>query len=125
MRKYIVATFITVSIIELTLFVLLSHYIGTLLTILLCLCTSMLGIFLVKKQGMKVMNDIKWQLHQGQMPGDAVLSGVCVMIGGILLMVPGYVTDMLGLLCIFPFTRKQINNIIKGYIQHRIFSYRR
>ncbi|GGE76927.1 FxsA family protein [Priestia taiwanensis] len=126
MKKYVFIGLSGIAIVEFMVFILVGQYIGVLPIIFISVCTSIIGILLLKKQGIKIMNDIKLQLSRGQVPTDAVLDGICVIIGGILLLIPGYVTDVIGLVCLLPLTRGKVRDTIKGYIQHRVLSsYRR
>ncbi|PHE40678.1 exlusion protein FxsA, partial [Bacillus pseudomycoides] len=66
--------------------------------------TGVVGVYLAKRQGFKVLREIQSKLNRGEMPGEAVLDGIFVFVGGILLVLPGYVTDVLGFICVIPIT---------------------
>ncbi|ALC92708.1 exlusion protein FxsA [Bacillus sp. FJAT-18017] len=80
--------------------------IGVPLTVLLIILTGILGTYLARSQGMKIINQARQQLNYGQMPGDAVLDGVCILIGGTMLLSPGFLSDVFGILLLLPLTRK-------------------
>ncbi|OCA91568.1 membrane protein FxsA [Bacillus sp. FJAT-27225] len=79
---------------------------GVPLTVLLILLTGVLGTYLARSQGLKVINQARQQLHYGQMPGEAVLDGICILVGGTLLLAPGFLTDVVGIFLLLPPTRK-------------------
>ncbi|WP_081773088.1 FxsA family protein [Bacillus sp. EB01] len=80
--------------------------IGVPLTVLLIILTGILGTYLARSQGMKIINQARQQLNYGQMPGDAVLDGICILIGGTMLLSPGFLSDVFGILLLLPLTRK-------------------
>ncbi|WP_439330876.1 FxsA family protein [Neobacillus piezotolerans] len=80
--------------------------IGVLPTVFMILFTGVMGTYLAKSQGLKVIRQAQQQMAYGQMPGEAILDGICVLAGGILLLTPGFVTDLAGLLLLIPATRK-------------------
>ena len=108
--------FTVVVIAELWLLIKLGQYIGLGYTLLVLLATGVLGVVLAKSQGMIILNNIKRDIREGIMPGVNLINGLCVLIGGILLVVPGILTDIIGFLFIVPVTR----NIIRKYILKRI-----
>ena len=86
----------------------------------------MLGIWMVKLRGLYTMLSIRQDLAQGKLPADAVINSVLFIIAGILLIIPGFISDMLAILCVLPFTRKLIKlwglNMLKKRFQFVKFS---
>lgn len=103
--------FTIVPSLELWLLFQLSNYFGTLHTIFMVLLTGIIGASMAKAQGMQVLQD----LQKGQAPSDTMVEGVLVLIGGVLLITPGILTDLVGFALITPITRKQIAPMAKQY----------
>lgn len=96
--------------------------IGLFPTIFFIFLTGFIGAYLAKKQGMKTIQEARYKLSHGQIPGESVLDGICILVGGTLLITPGFITDILGMLLLFPFTRKFFKWMLKGYFFKRIKS---
>ena len=79
--------------------------IGVLETIWIVLITGVVGAYAAKMQGFSVLQELQKQSASGQFPGKTIIHGLCVLVGGILLVTPGFFTDALGLALIFPLTR--------------------
>jgi len=94
--------------------------IGLLKTIALVSVTAMAGIYLAKSEGLQVYRNIRINLSQGKVPGDNILSGLCILIGGLLLLLPGFVTDIIGITMVFPVTREFYVSLIKLKIESMI-----
>lgn len=105
MLGYLLAIIIAIPLIEIVLLIKIGQYIGAGNTILLVIITGIAGAFLAKYQGLKVLWEIRSLLAQGRMPGYKLLEGLLVLLGGILLLTPGFFTDVIGLLCLLPLTR--------------------
>ncbi|MGI6112520.1 MAG: FxsA family protein [Mahellales bacterium] len=116
MLKRLILLFIVVPVVELLILIKLGQYIGLGYTLLILLATGVVGIMLAKSQGIAILNNIKRDIREGIMPGANLVNGLCVLIGGILLVVPGIVTDIIGLLLILPGTR----DIVRRYLIKRI-----
>ncbi len=105
--------FIVIPILELFVIILLGKTIGFIYTLIIICSTSLLGIFLVKNQGWQSIAKIRSSLSQGQIPGNEVLEGLLILIGGIFLITPGLITDFLGLLLLLPWSRRVIRKLLK------------
>ncbi|MCJ2147313.1 FxsA family protein [Bacillus sp. B19-2] len=97
---------------EIRLFLLSANWIGVLPTVLLIILTGFLGAALAKKQGIEVYYKVQRDLQYGKMPGDAILDGLCIFIGGMLLLLPGFLSDIIGLLLLLPATRSRFKPFI-------------
>lgn len=104
-RRLFFLLFFLIPLIEISVFILVGKWIGVTTTVLSSVVTSLLGFFLLRYEGVQTFNLVRIQLKNGQIPGRAVLEGLFVLIGGYLLIVPGFLTDLIGLICILPFTR--------------------
>ena len=93
---------------ELSLLVSMSAELGIFPTLFLLIAISVLGVWMVKLRGLYTMLSIRQDLAQGKLPADAVINSVLFIIAGILLIIPGFISDMLAILCVLPFTRKLI-----------------
>jgi UPF0716 protein FxsA len=102
--------FIVVPIAELYVIVQVADLIGVLETIALLIVVSIVGTWLMKQQGMAVWRRLRTTLEQGRMPGDEVSDGAMILFGGALLLTPGFLTDILGLILLFPPTRAVIRS---------------
>ncbi len=109
--------FIVVPTIELILLIQIGQLIGTLPTIALIIFTGVLGAFLTRRQGLRVLTKIRAELQTGQMPADSIFDGAVILIAGAFLMTPGILTDTVGFLCLIPTTRRVIKRIIWARIQ--------
>jgi UPF0716 protein FxsA len=105
MLHYLFVLFIIIPIIEIYLFMVVGGLIGVFPTILLVILTAMLGSILLQQQGIATLQRVHSALQQGQVPTAALLEGVVILVGGVLLLTPGFLTDILGLLCLIPVTR--------------------
>ena len=101
----LVALFIVVPIAELAVIIQVGQVIGVLSTVGLLLLDSLLGSLLLRTQGRSVWRRFNEALGRGRIPHQEILDGVLVVFGGALLLTPGFLTDLLGLLLLLPPTR--------------------
>jgi UPF0716 protein FxsA len=120
---FFVLLFIVIPMVEIYVAVLVGHAIGALNTIGLLVLLSILGVWLTKHEGLGVISRIRRQLESGQMPTNELIDGGLVLAGGIMLIAPGFVTDALGLLLLFPPTRIVARSILKKRFQGRVTYY--
>jgi|TARA_B100000530_G_C15854979_1_gene446911 UPF0716 protein FxsA len=112
--------FIIIPIIEISIFITIGTNIGILNTIAIILITALVGIFLVRRQGIKLLFDAQKNLSQGIMPTEEIKGGIFLLISGLLLITPGFFTDCIG----FAFFLKPVQNLValqaKKYFNSRI-----
>lgn len=94
--------------IEITLFIQVAHVLGVLLTMLLVIFTSCIGISLVKNQGMKNFILMQQKLNAGESPAAEMVKSVSLILAGFLLLIPGFFTDFIGLLLLLPPVQKHL-----------------
>lgn len=111
MKKVLIALIIGMFA-EITAFIFLGSQIGVLPTLLLIIGTSLLGGIVMKKMGAKSFVQIKQSLARGEAPGATMVEGVLVIAGAVLLLFPGFISDILAILLIVPVTRKLFLPII-------------
>jgi UPF0716 protein FxsA len=97
--------FTIVPLVELFILIKIGGHIGALNTILLVILTALLGVMLVRLEGLRTLRQIQSSLSQGQIPAEELIDGVLIFAGGILLLTPGVLTDLCALILLFPYTR--------------------
>ena len=102
---------ILVPVVEIYLFIKIGSQIGALTTILLIFITAIVGVYYAKYEGLNTLKSGFIQLNKKQIPAFEVISGAFIALGALLLILPGFATDLLGFLIIFPITRKIIFKI--------------
>jgi UPF0716 protein FxsA len=112
--------FTIVPFVELVLLIKLAEYIGTGYTILAIVLTGFAGAYLAKTQGLKVLTSIQRELGDGNIPGNQIIDGLCILIGGIMLIAPGIITDAAGLMLVIPVTRYMIREWFKVRFRNMI-----
>lgn len=110
--KIFILIFILVPVAELGVLLFSGQTIGVWPTLILLIVTGLLGSYLAKKQGINTIRKVQEQIQFGRVPGNEILDGLCVLFGGILLLSPGFLTDILGLILLLPFTRTLIKPFI-------------
>lgn len=118
--RYLILILIIVPALEIALLIISGKTFGILPTIVMIIFTGVLGAYLAKKQGLETIRKLQDQLQRGQMPGMAILDGVCILIGGIFLLTPGFITDIFGFLLLLPPTRKFFQFLMMNAIRKRI-----
>ena len=107
-----------VPVIEIYLLIKIGSQIGAITTILLIFTTAIVGIYYAKYEGLNTLKSGFVQLSKNEMPTYEMISGAAIALAALLLIIPGFVTDVLGFLIIFPITRKLIfikfNNKLKS-----------
>lgn len=116
MVAFFVALAIVVGIVEITVMIQVAQVIGVVNTIGLLLLVSLLGVWLVKRQGLGVMARIREQRLAGRLPAAEVFDGALILVAGVLLVIPGFVTDALGLLLLIP----PIRALARGFVRRRV-----
>ena len=114
--------FLAVPLAEILVIVEVAQRTGIIETIALLLIVSILGAWLVKSEGMGVIRKIQFQLIQGQIPNKELLDGGLILIAGVLMLTPGFITDVVGLLLLFPLTRPIIRRLFFKRIVNQPFS---
>ncbi len=104
----VLLSIILVPIIEIYLFIKIGTQIGAFNTILLIFITAIIGIFYARYEGLNTMRSGISQMIKKETPAYEIISGAAIAFGALLLIIPGFATDMLGFLIIFPLTRKLI-----------------
>ena len=104
----ILISIILIPVVEIYLFIKIGAQIGAITTILLIFLTAILGIYYAKYEGLNTLKAGFSQVSKNETPAYEVISGAAIAIAAILLIIPGFATDILGFLLIFPITRKLI-----------------
>ena len=102
---------ILVPIIEIYLLIKIGSEIGALTTILLIFTTAIVGVYYAKYEGLNTLKSGFAQLSKNETPAYEVISGAAIAFAALLLIIPGFATDVLGFLLIFPLSRKFIFNL--------------
>ena len=123
MLVWLVLLFIAVPLVELYVIVETARSIGTLETIGLLILVSVIGAWMVKAQGLAVLWRVRSKLAEGLMPGRELVDGALVLLAGALMLTPGFATDAVGLLLLFPPTRMAIRPIIIRRFRLRVTYY--
>jgi UPF0716 protein FxsA len=115
----LVALFIVVPIVELYVIIQIGSLIGVWPTIALLLADAILGSMLLRHQGRGAWRRFNAALDEGRFPGREVADGLLIAIGGTLLLTPGFVTDIVGLVFLIPPTRAIVRRLMRGYVGRR------
>ncbi|WP_426560341.1 FxsA family protein [Angustibacter sp. McL0619] len=105
---------------EIVVVLALARSIGAGPTVLLLLATSVLGGWIVRKEGSRAWQALASAVASGRVPDDRVGDSAIVLAGGILLFVPGFITDLVGLVFVLPFTRRPARRVLGRAIQRRM-----
>ena len=104
----ILLTIVLVPVVEIYLLIKIGSQIGAMSTILLIFTTAVIGIYYAKYEGLNTLRSGFTQLSKNETPAYEVISGAAIAFAALLLIIPGFATDVLGFLLIFPFSRKII-----------------
>ena len=105
--------FTLIPVIELYLLIKVGTIIGGLNTILLVILTGFLGAWLARIEGMNTMMKLKMNLQQGLMPAEELIDAVIIFGAGLVLITPGLITDVFGLLLLWPLTRNRFKQFLR------------
>jgi UPF0716 protein FxsA len=120
MPLLLLLAFIAVPILELYVIITVGEAIGVIPTILLLLADSMLGAALMRSQGRAAWRRFNAAIAEGRVPGREVLDGGLVIFGGALLLTPGFVTDIFGMIFLLPPTRAIARKVLLSYFGRRV-----
>ncbi len=120
MFPYLVLLFTVLPAIELVLLIEIGSNIGAGNTLFIIIFTGVLGAYLARLQGFLVLRKIQGDLNQGIMPSSELMDGLMILVGGIVLLTPGFITDALGFLLLIPWTRIIIKKLFARKFENMI-----
>ncbi|MEK3734096.1 MULTISPECIES: FxsA family protein [Paenibacillus] len=120
MWKWILAAIIFLPAIEIFGFQYVAEQVGGMNTLLLTLLTSAIGVAMMRFEGRKAMEDAKLRMNSGMVPGSSMADGLCIFLGGMLLILPGFVTDIIGFTMVFPLTRPLYKLLLLKWLMKNI-----
>lgn len=120
--RILLVLFIVVPAIELWGLISVGKVIGPWWTVALVILTGFMGAWLAKQQGLQVMRMLQLQMSRGQMPGETLIDGALVLSGGLMLLMPGFFTDIVGILFLLPYTRMIVRHLVKRWLWSLISS---
>lgn len=112
--------FVIVPILELVLLIQLGRVVGLWPTLALVLVTGVTGAALARLEGMRVLFQFRRELAAGRIPGQAVLDGISVLVGGAFLLTPGLLTDIAGFALLLPVSRRWIQGRVRRSMERAV-----
>lgn len=112
MPLLLVMLFVGVPIIEIAIFIQAGEIVGLWPTLAAVVLTAIVGTALLRAQGLAVLDRARQSVGRGQLPVDEVFAGACILVGGALLLTPGFMTDAIGFLLLIPGFRRVIGRRI-------------
>jgi UPF0716 protein FxsA len=117
--KLVLLSIILIPVIEIYLFIKIGSQIGAFNTISLIFITAIIGVYYAKYEGLNTFKSGFAQLLKNEIPAYELISGAAIAVAALLLIIPGFATDFIGFLLIFPSTRKIILNKISNKIDKK------
>lgn len=118
--RWLIFALLIIPAIEIGLFVWVGGLIGPWWVVTLIVLSGILGVALAKKEGAETWIKARQSMNQGQMPAAEIIDGICIFVGAVLLFSPGFLTDIVGLLLVIPYTRHFLKLGIVKWIQWRV-----
>jgi UPF0716 protein FxsA len=117
--RFLLILFIAIPLMEIYFLIQVGDVIGALPTIVLVVGTAVLGVALLRIQGISTVARMQMSLQRGELPAQTILEGVMLLLAGGLLLTPGFVTDFLGFLLLVPYLRQKLAEtlIFKGILR--------
>jgi UPF0716 protein FxsA len=112
--------FVILPILELMLLIEVGQVFGLLPTLTLVLFTGITGAWLARAEGMRVFFQFQKELATGKLPGQAMLDGISVLVGGAFLLTPGIITDFVGFSLLFPPTRRWLQKRVQASLERQV-----
>jgi len=112
--------FLIVPIVEIYVLIQVGQVIGPLWTVLVLIADSLLGSWLLKREGVRAWRALQLALTEGRMPTRELADAGLIVFGGTLLITPGFVTDVFGLFAILPFTRPFARRLLTAFVSRRV-----
>jgi UPF0716 protein FxsA len=116
----LVLLFVVVPVAEIYLLIQVGQAIGGWWTVLLLLGSGFLGGYLVKREGARAWRALQAALAERRMPARELADGALVLVGGTLLLTPGFITDLAGLACILPVTRPVMRGVLTRIVTRKL-----
>ena len=120
MPALLVVALVVVPLVEIYVLIQVGQTIGALPTVLLLVAMSVLGAWLLKREGRRTWTAFRTALSSGRVPAAEVADGGLVIFGGALLLTPGFATDLFGLACVLPPTRAVLRRVLTGFVTRRL-----
>lgn len=119
-RLFLLVAFVIVPLIEIYLLVQVGQVIGAGWTILLLIATAAAGTWLIRREGSRAWHALTTALQTGRMPATELADAGLILVGGALMLSPGFVTDAVGIFLILPFTRPVCRRLLAGAVARRL-----
>jgi UPF0716 protein FxsA len=120
MKRLLMLICIFVPLLEVTVIIKMGDLIGGWMTFLLLVGIGLLGAYLVKVQGARIWRRLRIELEMGRMPAETLWDGLCTLVAGCLFLIPGFLTDIIGLLFLLPPIREIIKRLLKTWVAERL-----
>ncbi|SFB24851.1 UPF0716 protein FxsA [Lentibacillus halodurans] len=115
--RWLLLAFIIVPAIEIGVFIWAGGIIGPWWVVGLIILTGVAGVSLARKEGFEAWKRAQSLINNGQPPGEAIIDGICIFVGGVLLFAPGFVTDIAGFTLVLPFTRNPFKRVLEKLLR--------
>ena len=120
MPALLVVALVVVPLVELYVLIQVGQVIGALPTIVLLVAMSLVGAYLLRREGSRTWRAFRGAMGSGRVPAREVADGALVIFGGALLLTPGFATDLFGLACVLPPTRAVLRKVLLGVVTKRL-----
>lgn len=122
LRLALIGGFIGVPLLEIYVLVQVGQVIGAWWTILLLVVASVIGTWLIRREGARAWRALAESLRTGRMPAREIADGALILVGGALMLTPGFVTDAVGVLLILPVTRPLARGLLTQVVARRLIA---
>ncbi|TGB04078.1 FxsA family protein [Halobacillus salinus] len=116
MFRWLLLFILIVPALEIGVLIWAGNWMGPWWVILLIIATGIIGAWLAKQQGLETIRNVQDSMSRGQPPQDALLDGACILVGGAVLLTPGFITDAIGFILLVPATRAPIKRLLRKVI---------
>lgn len=115
-QKLFLLFLLVIPVLEIYMLLQIGAIIGVIPTIVSVVATAVIGSWLLRQQGFSTLQRLQQNMAQGIMPAKELIEGPILLVGGALLLTPGFVTDAIGFLCLIPATRKHIVSYVLKHL---------
>jgi UPF0716 protein FxsA len=117
---FLALIFLVVPVAELAVIIQVGQWLGVADTLVLLILISVVGAWLAKREGIGVWRRIQRQLELGRMPGNELIDGLLILFAGVLLLTPGFLSDLLGIFLLLPPTRATARGVLRRRFARRV-----